>query len=68
MLAAVLHALGKRPLFEEFPDPTPGEEEVLIHVCAAALKPVDKQLADGKHYASPREFPVVCGADGLRRL
>ncbi len=68
MLAAVLHVLGKRPLFEEFPDPTPGEGEVLIHVCAAALKPVDKQLADGKHYASPREFPVVCGADGLGRL
>lgn len=68
MLAAVLHALGERPLFEEFPDPTPGEGEVLLHVCAAALKPVDKQLADGKHYASPREFPVVCGADGLGRL
>ena len=64
MHAAVLHALGKPPLFEEFPDPTPGEGETLIHVCAAALKPVDKQLASGKHYASPREFPVVCGADG----
>jgi len=68
MLAAVLHALGKPPLFEEFPDPTPGEGEVLLHVCAAALKPVDKQLSDGKHYASPREFPVVCGADGVGRL
>ena len=68
MHAAVLHALGKPPLFEEFPNPTPGEGEVLIHVCAAALKPVDKQLAGGKHYASPREFPVVCGADGVGRL
>src|SRR6266567_1494241 len=68
MHAAVLHALGKPPRFEEFPDPTPGEGEVLIHVCAAALKPVDKQLAGGKHYASPREFPVVCGADGVGRL
>jgi hypothetical protein len=64
MHAAVLHALGKPPLFEEFPDPTPGEGEALVHVCAAALKSVDKQLAGGKHYASPREFPVVCGADG----
>src|ERR1700731_3767722 len=68
MLAAVLHALGKPPLFEEFPDPTPGEGEVLIHVRAGALKPVDKQMAAGKHYASPREFPVICGADGLGRL
>jgi NADPH2:quinone reductase len=66
--AAVLHALGKAPRFEEFPDPTPGEGEVLIHVCAAALKPVDKQLASGKHYASPHEFPVICGADGVGRL
>jgi NADPH2:quinone reductase len=68
MLAAVLHALGKQPLFEEFPDPTPGEGEVLLHVCAAALKPVEKQLAAGTHYASPREFPVVCGMDGVGRL
>jgi NADPH:quinone reductase-like Zn-dependent oxidoreductase len=68
MNAAVLHALGEPPLFEEFPDPTPGEGEVLVHVCAAALKPVDKQMAAGTHYASPREFPVVCGMDGVGRL
>src|SRR3984893_9570965 len=68
MQAAVLHALGKPPLFEEFPDPIPGDGEVLVNVCAAALKPADKQLAGGKHFASPREFPVVCGADGVGRL
>ena len=39
MHAAVLHALGKPPRFEEFPEPTAGEGGVLIHVCAAALKP-----------------------------
>ena len=32
MRAAVLHAPGKPPRFEEFPDPTPGEGEVLITV------------------------------------
>lgn len=68
MNAAVLHALGKPPRFEEFPDATPGEGEVLIKVSAAALKPVDKQMAAGTHYASPREFPVVCGMDGVGRL
>src|ERR1700746_1518365 len=68
MNAAVLHALGKPPRFEAFPDPTPGEGEVLINVSAAALKPVDKQMAAGTHYASPREFPVVCGMDGVGRL
>src|SRR5215470_8796437 len=68
MHAAVLHALGKPPRVEEFPEPTPGEGEVLIDVSAAALKPVDKQMASGTHYASPRELPVVCGTDGLGRL
>src|SRR5260370_20710832 len=68
MHAAVLHALGKPPRFEEFPDPTLGEGEVLINVSAAALKPVDKQMAAGTHYASPHEFPLVCGMDGVGRL
>src|SRR5258708_9028083 len=68
MHAAVLHALGNPRCFEEFPDPTPGEGEVLINVSAAALKPVDKQMAAGRDCASPREFPVVCGMDGVGRL
>ena len=68
MHAAVLHALGKPPRFEEFPDPTPGEGEALINVSAASLKFVDKQMAAGTHYASPSEFPVVCGIDGVGRL
>src|SRR5258708_9224354 len=68
MKAAVLHAIGKPPHFEQFLDPTPGEGEVLINVSAAALKPVDRQMAAGTHYASPSEFPVVCGMDGVGRL
>lgn len=68
MHAAVLHTLGKPPRYEEFPEPVPGDGEVLVRVSAAALKPVDKQMAAGTHYASPREFPVVCGMDGLGRL
>jgi NADPH2:quinone reductase len=68
MRAAVLRELGKLPRVEEFPEPTPGDGEVLIHVKAAALKPVDIQMASGKHYASPRELPVICGSDGAGRL
>ncbi len=68
MRAAVLHELGKPPQVEEFPEPTLGEGEVLIHVSAAALKSVDKQMAAGTHYASPHELPVVCGTDGVGRL
>jgi NADPH:quinone reductase-like Zn-dependent oxidoreductase len=68
MNAAVLHALGKPPRFEQFPEPIAGEGEVIVHVRAAALKPVDKQMASGSHYASPRELPVVCGIDGVGSL
>jgi NADPH2:quinone reductase len=67
MNAAVLHTLGK-PRFEPFPEPTPGEGEAIVQVRAAALKPVDKQLAAGSHYASSRELPAVCGTDGVGQL
>jgi NADPH2:quinone reductase len=68
MKAAVLHALGKPPQFEAFPEPSPAEGEVVVEVRAAALKPVDKQLAGGSHFASPRELPVVCGSDGVGQM
>jgi NADPH:quinone reductase-like Zn-dependent oxidoreductase len=63
--AAVLHNLGKAPQFEQFPEPVPGKDEVVVHVRAASLKPVDKQMANGSHYASPRALPAVCGLDGV---
>jgi NADPH2:quinone reductase len=68
MDAAVLHALGKPPRCEQFPEPIAGDAEVIVHVHAASLKPIDKQLASGSHYASPREFPLICGSDGVGHL
>jgi NADPH:quinone reductase-like Zn-dependent oxidoreductase len=68
MKAAVLHELGKVPQFEDFAEPKAGNEEALVRVLAASLKSVDKQLASGSHYASPRELPVICGTDGLGLL
>jgi len=34
------------------------------------LKPVDKQLAAGAHFASPQEadLPAICGTDGVGTL
>src|SRR5580704_18844852 len=64
MDAAVLRTLGKPPRCEPFPEPIPGDGEVIVHVRAASLKPIDKQMASGSHYASFRELPVVCGLDG----
>jgi NADPH:quinone reductase-like Zn-dependent oxidoreductase len=68
MDAAVLHTLGKPPRFEQFPEPIAGEGEAIVHVRAAALKPVDRQMAQGTHYASPRNLPAICGIDGVGRL
>lgn len=68
MKAAVLHELGGVPRYEEFAEPLAGADEVLVRVQAAALKPIDRQLARGTHYASPRELPVVCGMDGVGKL
>ena len=68
MRAAVLHELGKPPRFREFAEPAPEAGEVLICVRAAAVKPVDKQMASGSHYASPKALPVICGLDGVGTL
>ncbi len=68
MDAAVLHTLGRPPRYEQFPEPIAGDGEVIVHVHAASLKPIDKQMASGSHYASPRELPRVCGTDGVGHL
>jgi NADPH2:quinone reductase len=68
MRAAVLRKLGQSPSIEDFPEPIAGDGEALVQVLAAALKPIDKLLAAGTHFASPRELPVVCGSDGLGKL
>lgn len=70
MHAAVLHTIGTAPRCEEFPEPVVDDKagEAIVHVHAAALKPVDKQLASGSHYASRGELPRVCGSDGVGHL
>lgn len=68
MNAAVVHKLGEPPRCESFPEPVAGDNEVLVEVRAASLKPVDKQVAGGTHYASPSAVPFICGTDGVGYL
>ena len=68
MKAAVLHEIGKAPRCEEFTEPLANDGEVVVQVRAAALKPIDRQMASGTHYAAPRELPAVCGTDGVGLL
>ncbi len=68
MKAAVLHELGEVPRCEDFAEPAAGKDEAVVRVRSASLKPIDRQLASGAHYASPRQLPVVCGTDGVGDL
>ncbi|MFZ0704071.1 MAG: zinc-binding alcohol dehydrogenase family protein [Candidatus Korobacteraceae bacterium] len=70
MQAAVLRTIGSVPRYEEFPEPVIGDKdrEVMVHVHAASLKPVDKQMASGAHYASGGALPRVPGTDGVGHL
>ena len=68
MQAAVLRAFGAAPRCEEFVEPIASDGEVVLSVCAASLKPVDRQMASGSHYASSQQLPVICGTDGVGRL
>lgn len=68
MKAAVLHALGEPPRYEDFTDPQPAEGEVLVRIKAASLKNVDKMMASGSHYDRLPQLPCVCGIDGVGLL
>ena len=62
----MLHAIGQSPRYEPFPAPVPGDGEAVVTVTAAALKPSDRLMASGVHYA-PTAFPQVAGLDGVGR-
>lgn len=66
MKAAVLHAQGELPRYEDFSDPTPtNDREMVVRVKAASIKNLDRAIASGSHYDSHRHFPVVVGLDGV---
>jgi NADPH:quinone reductase-like Zn-dependent oxidoreductase len=67
MHAAVLHGIDETPRYQPFPVPVEGEGEAVVTVTAAALKPSDRLMANGVHYA-PAAFPQVAGLDGVGRL
>jgi NADPH:quinone reductase-like Zn-dependent oxidoreductase len=71
MKAAVLHQFGELPRYEDFPDPTPGEGQILVYVKAVPLENVDKMMAAGSHYASQQflsKLPAIVGFDGIGML
>ena len=68
MKAAVIHALGQPPRFEDFPEPTAGEGEVGVNVRAAGLHPFVRAQASGSQSGSPNVLPQIPGIDGVGSL
>ncbi len=68
MKAAVVSSFDTAPRYEEFPSPTAaGDDDMVIDVLAAGLHPRVRSQADGSHYTSTDELPLVPGIDGVGR-
>lgn len=65
MKAAVVETFGVAPSFQDFREPTASEGESVVTVHAAALSPIVKALAAGKHYTSNATAGFVPGVDGV---
>ena len=68
MQAAVVSSFDGPPRCQEYPAPTPaGSHDLVVDVLAAALHPRVRSQADGSHYTSTDELPLVPGIDGVGR-
>jgi NADPH:quinone reductase-like Zn-dependent oxidoreductase len=68
MKAAVVSSFDTAPRYEEFPTPEPrGDDDLVVEVVAAGLHPRVLSQADGSHYTSTDELPLVPGIDGVGR-
>jgi NADPH:quinone reductase-like Zn-dependent oxidoreductase len=66
MKAIVVHQYGGPEVlkFEDYPDPTPGPGEVLLHVTASSVNPIDyKRRAGLTRDFYPIKFPGLIGVD-----
>jgi NADPH:quinone reductase-like Zn-dependent oxidoreductase len=68
MRAAVVTDFDTPPTCQDFPAPVPqNPDEVLVDVLAAGLHPRVRSQANGSHYTSSDELPLVPGIDGVGR-
>ncbi|MBS0027000.1 quinone oxidoreductase family protein [Chitinophaga sp. 22321] len=66
MNAAIVTTAGQVPQYGFFTDPVAGPGEQLIKIKAAALHPIVKAIAAGKHYsAAGGDQPFIAGVDGV---
>jgi NADPH:quinone reductase-like Zn-dependent oxidoreductase len=68
MKAAVVTRFDQPPRYQEFAVPQPeGPHQLLVDVLASGLHPRVRSQADGSHYTSTDELPLVPGIDGVGR-
>ncbi|BCL29553.1 zinc-binding alcohol dehydrogenase family protein [Streptomyces aurantiacus] len=68
MRAAVITAYDAPPVYREHPEPVEaGEGQMIVEVLAAGLHHLTRAKANGSHYSSTGEFPLVPGVDGVVR-
>ena len=68
MKAAVVTDFTRPPRYQDFADPVAqGEREVVVQVLAAGLHQRVRSQADGSHYTSSGELPLVPGIDAVVR-
>jgi len=69
MKAAVVEALGRAPVYADFPEPEECDDAVIATVEAASLTNLTRGLVSGLHYGSSQlALPSVAGVDGVARL
>jgi NADPH:quinone reductase-like Zn-dependent oxidoreductase len=68
MRAAVVSSFDHPPRYGTIPTPEPtGEHEILVDVLASGLHPRVRSAANGTHYTSTDELPLIPGIDGVGR-
>jgi len=68
MNAAVVTSFGTPPRYAEHPEPVARRRgSAVVEVIAAGLHPRVRSQADGSHYTSTGELPLVPGIDGVVR-
>src|SRR3954454_21684741 len=68
MHAAVVTSFDSPPRYLGIPEPTVREkDEVVVEVLAAGLHPRVRSQANGSHYTSTDDLPLVPGIDGVGR-
>src|SRR5271154_5961643 len=68
MKAAVVSSFDAPPRYQDFPDPVPaGDDDMVVDVLAVGLPPRVRSQADGSHYTSTDELPLIPGIDGVGR-